>query len=64
MTKLASDLKSSNSHSLSLWQALVVYLLEYKIFFINKTMDILNLFIMLSLVCFRQVVPKNSNCVC
>ena len=58
MTKIVCDLKPSNSHSLSLWQCLVVYLLEFKICLIKKTMDILNIFTTPSLVCIKQVVPK------
>ena len=60
MTKLACDLKSSNSHSLSFWQCSVVYLLELKIIFINKIMDILNIFTTSSLVCIKKVVPKSA----
>ena len=44
MTKLACDSKSSSCHSLSLWQCLVVYLLEFKIIIIDKTLEILNKF--------------------
>ena len=51
MTKFARDLKSSNSHSLSLWQCLVVYLLELRIILINNTIDVHNKFTIPSLVC-------------
>ena len=60
MTKLACDSKSSSCHSLSLWQCLVVYLLEFKNIFINKTMDILNKFTFPSLVSIKQVVLKTA----
>ena len=33
--QLACDFKSSNSHSLSLWQCLAVYLLQFKTIYIN-----------------------------
>ena len=58
MTIFAYDLKSSNCHSLILWQCLVVYSLEFKTifqtYFLNlffKTIDILNKFTIPSLVC-------------
>ena len=64
MTKLVCDLKSLNSHCLSLWQCLVIYLLKFKIIFLNKTMDILNKFTISSLVCIIKVISKDSICVC
>ena len=53
MNKFACGLKSSHSYSLSLWQCLVVYLLEFRIIFVNKTMKKFYKFTIPSLVCIK-----------